>query len=99
MYSKEQAQKLQQLTSSFLKKAPGKSEIEKLRDVLRFHEYRYYVMNDPLIADYEYDTLYKVLEHIEKENPQLIKPDSPTQRVARGLIKDFPKVQHLVPML
>jgi DNA ligase (NAD+) len=67
--------------------------------VLRFHEYRYYILNDPLISDYEYDQLYKKLEELEKENPKLISPDSPTQRVAKGLTKDFPTVQHLVPML
>ncbi|MBL7746975.1 MAG: NAD-dependent DNA ligase LigA, partial [Chitinophagaceae bacterium] len=73
--------------------------LEDVRTVLRFHEYRYYVLNDPLMADYEYDLLYKALEKIEKENPELIIADSPTQRVARDLTKDFPTVQHLVPML
>jgi DNA ligase (NAD+) len=70
-----------------------------LRNVLRFHEYRYYVENNPIISDTEYDTLYKVLEKIEANNPSLITKDSPTQRVGQGLIKDFPKVEHLVPML
>ena len=73
--------------------------VETLRDLLRFHEYRYYVQNDPLISDFEYDTLYKQLEQYEKEHPGSVTPDSPTQRVGKGLIKDFPKVQHLVPML
>lgn len=74
-------------------------DIDQLREVLRFHEYRYYIQNDPLISDFEYDTLYKQLEGLEKENPDLIVPYSPTQRVATGLTKDFPAVQHLVPML
>lgn len=74
-------------------------EVRELRDVLRFHEYRYYVMNDPLIADGEYDQLFKELERLEKEDPAIITADSPTQRVARGLTKDFPAAQHLVPML
>ena len=73
--------------------------IASLREVLRFHENRYYVKNDPLISDYEYDILYKALEKTEQENPLLITPDSPTQRVGKGLVKDFPKVNHLVPML
>lgn len=73
--------------------------IEALREVLRFHENRYYVKNDPLISDYEYDILFKALEKVEQENPLLVKTDSPTQRVGKGLIKDFPKVNHLVPML
>lgn len=74
-------------------------DIEDLREVLRFHEHRYYIQNDPLVSDFEYDILYKQLEALEKENPDLIVPDSPTQRVARGLTKEFPTVQHLVPML
>lgn len=75
------------------------ADIDTLREVLRFHEYRYYVMADPLVSDFEYDTLYKSLEKLETENPDLIIPDSPTQRVAKGLTKDFPTVAHLVPML
>ena len=102
MYTKEQTQHLQQQTTTFLKytdKGIPASQINELRGLLRFHEYRYYVMNDPLIADAEYDGLYKVLEKAEREQPELITADSPTQRVSKGLIKDFPKVQHLVPML
>jgi DNA ligase (NAD+) len=103
MYSKETTQQLQKLTATLAKKkaadAVNKKEIEDLRNVLRFHEYRYYILNDPLISDYEYDQLYKALEKIEKENPNLVSADSPTQRVAKGLTKAFPTVQHLVPML
>src|SRR6476620_1780918 len=101
MYSKETTSELQKLTAELIKKqsAITKKEIEKLRDVLRFHEYRYYILNDPLISDYEYDQLFKTLERIETENPKLISSDSPTQRVAKGLTKAFPTVQHLVPLL
>ncbi|MBI5858002.1 MAG: NAD-dependent DNA ligase LigA [Sphingobacteriales bacterium] len=103
MYSKEKTKELQQLTGELIKKQKAgqltKKETEKLREALRFHEYRYYTLNDPLISDYEYDQLYKSLEKIEKESPELITPDSPTQRVAKGLTKGFPTVQHLVPML
>ncbi len=67
--------------------------------MLRFHEYRYAILNDPLIADFEYDILYKELEKLERENPELVSADSPTQRVANQLTKDFPTVEHLVPML
>ena len=67
-------------------------------DLLRFHEYRYYVQNDPLISDFEYDTLYKQLEEYEK-NIRFRHVGFAYQRVGKGLIKDFPKVQHLVPML
>jgi DNA ligase (NAD+) len=103
MYSAEQTQQLQNLTTSLLKKVNNHSlkiaELNNLRIVLRFHEYRYYVMNEPLLADFEYDGLYKQLEKIEAEYPELIIPDSPTQRVAKDLTKEFPTVQHLVPML
>ncbi len=100
MYTKEEIKKNQSVTDVFLKKDKiDPKDIEALRDVLRFHEHRYYVMNDPVISDFEYDKLYKALEKIELENPKLITADSPTQRVAKGLTKDFPTVQHLVPML
>ncbi len=106
MYNSEQTKVLQQHTSEWLASlkdeniaAKVNSKTEDLRNCLRFHEYRYYVQNDPLISDFEYDTLYKLLEHFEKENPDAVTPDSPTQRVGKGLIKDFPKKQHLVPML
>jgi DNA ligase (NAD+) len=75
------------------------SHIENLRDVLRYHEQQYYVQSKPEISDYEYDQLYKALEKLEEENPNLTTKDSPTQRVATGLIKEFETVPHLVPML
>jgi len=102
MYSKEETNKIQNSTTSFLnglEKGITENKIENLRNVLRFHEYRYYVLNDPLISDYEYDQLFKALEKLETANPKLITADSPTQRVAKGLTKAFPTVQHLVPML
>ena len=103
MYSKETIHQLQKLTNELLVKLKaGKittKDVRELGDILRFHEYRYYILNDPLIADYEYDQLFKGLEKIELENPSLKTADSPTQRVAKGLTKDFPSVQHLVPML
>lgn len=73
--------------------------IEQLRAILRFHEYRYYVMNDPLVSDYEYDRLYKLLEETEKKHPELITKNSPTQRIGNSLNQSFETVQHLVPML
>jgi DNA ligase (NAD+) len=56
-------------------------------------------LNDPLVSDFEYDQLYKALEQLEKDHPGMVTPDSPTQRVATSLTKEFPSVQHLVPML
>jgi DNA ligase (NAD+) len=103
MYSAEETRSLQKQTKQLLdadkKKSIAVKELETLRNVLRFHEHRYYILNDPLVSDFEYDQLYKALEKIESENPKLITKNSPTQRVAKGLTKDFPTVQHLVPML
>lgn len=70
-----------------------------LRETLIYHEWKYYVQNDPTISDYEYDQLYKKLEEIEQANPSEITPDSPTQRVANDLNTDSEQVSHIVPML
>ncbi len=102
MYSKETIQQFQAHTSEWLKagsKKINRDNIEDLRSILRFHEHRYYVENDPLVSDFEYDQLYSVLDQFEKQHPNLVTKDSPTQRVGAGLIKDFPKTPHLVPML
>ncbi len=101
IYSEAGVKQLTKSTTKFLAQLPdiSENEILALRNVLRFHEYRYYVMTDPLISDFEYDQLYKALEKIEKEHPGLITNDSPTQRIATALTKDFPTAHHLVPML
>lgn len=99
MYSETQTKQLQQLTQQLLEQNINKQQLAELREVLRFHEHRYYVLSEPLIADINYDTLYKKLEQIEQADPSLITPDSPTQRVGSGLSKSFPTLQHLVPML
>jgi len=75
------------------------AKAEELRQVLRFHEHRYYVLNDPLIADVEYDMLYKNLQAAEAANPDWITATSPTQRVGSSLNQGFETVSHLVPML
>ena len=103
MYSANTTKELQHAATNLLSQLKSsvipEQQIEELRAVLRFHEYRYYIQNDPLISDFEYDQLYKALEKLEADNPSLITPESPTQRVAKGLGNDFKKVQHLVPML
>lgn len=107
MYSSEQTKGLQQDTNRLLQLINGRqatspisaAEAGHLREVLRFHEYRYYVLNEPLVADYEYDSLYKALQAIEADCPNLITADSPTQRVGSSLNQQFNTVQHLVPML
>ncbi|MEO0084085.1 MAG: NAD-dependent DNA ligase LigA [candidate division WOR-3 bacterium] len=80
-------------------KTQAKKEIEKLRKEINYHNYRYYVLNDPVISDYEYDLLLKRLSDLEKEFPDLITPDSPTQRVGGEPIKEFKPVSHSPLML
>jgi len=72
---------------------------EQLISVLRFHEHRYYVLNDPLISDFEYDQLYKKLEFIEEKHPEWIVAASPTQRVSSDVAETGKTVNHLRPML
>lgn len=73
--------------------------IEELRRIIENHDYLYYVLAEPVISDREYDKLYKELENLENENPHLIIPDSPTQRVGKDLTKVFNPVTHKIPML
>ena len=75
------------------------SRLQELRKQIQYHNYRYYVLNDPVISDYEYDQLYKELVKIEQEHPEWVTPDSPTQRVGGLVAEKFEKVQHPVPIL
>lgn len=79
--------------------AHTRREAERLRHELRHHEERYYVLHDPEIADAEYDRLLKRLEALEREHPELVTPDSPTQRVGGRASKGFGPYRHRVPML
>jgi DNA ligase (NAD+) len=76
MYTPDKTKSLQQLTQKLIKENKsgkiGIKNLEDLRNILRFHENRYYILNDPLISDFEYDQLYKALEKIEEENPKYI---------------------------
>ena len=74
-------------------------EIEKLRAEIRHHEHRYYVLNDPKISDFEFDKLMHRLQELESQHPELVTPDSPTQRVGGQPAEEFPKVRHSSPML
>jgi DNA ligase (NAD+) len=76
-----------------------KQEIEQLRKEIQDHDYRYYVLAQPEISDYEYDQKLKRLEQLEKKYPELITPDSPTQRVSGIPTKEFAVVTHRIPML
>lgn len=82
-----------------MKKSEAKKEIEKLREEINYHNYKYYVEDSPVISDYEYDMLLKKLEALEHEFPELITPDSPTQRVGGEPLEGFTSVEHKVPML
>lgn len=75
------------------------SRIKELRELIRYHDYRYYVLNQPEISDYEYDKLYKELKQLEEQYPEFITPDSPTQRVSGEVVKEFKPVKHTFSML
>ena len=75
------------------------NEINQLREVIRKHNYQYYVLDEPIISDYEYDKLLKRLTTLEKKYPEFISPDSPTQRVGAKPLEEFKTARHLVPML
>jgi DNA ligase (NAD+) len=75
------------------------NDIERLREEIRHHEYRYYVLDDPEITDAEFDRLMNQLKKLEAEHPELITPDSPTQRVGGKPREGFVKVAHSIPML
>lgn len=80
-------------------KAKDSTDIEALRDQIRHHEHRYYVLDDPEISDAEFDVLMQQLKKIEAAHPELITPDSPTQRVGGKPREGFIKAQHSSPML
>lgn len=73
--------------------------IEELRRLIREHDYNYFVLAQPTISDYEYDQLFNELTLLEKENPEYITPDSPTQRVGSDISNEFKPVAHKYPML
>lgn len=79
--------------------ASANKKIEGLREQLRYHSYKYYVLDDPDIPDAEYDRLHKQLVLLERENPELITSDSPTQRVGAAPLASFDQIQHEIPML
>src|SRR6266849_2068938 len=73
--------------------------VEELRDQIRRHEHAYYVLDQPEVSDAEYDALFLELRRIEDERPDLLTPDSPTQRVSGEASDQFAKVRHRSPML
>src|ERR1043166_37512 len=75
------------------------AKIEKLRKEIRRHDYLYYVLAQPKVSDEQYDALMRELQSLENEHPEVITPDSPTQRVGGEPTKEFPSVTHSAPML
>ncbi len=77
----------------------ARREIEELRPLVRYHEHRYHVLDDPEIGDSDYDALYRRLVDVEARFPELITPDSPTQRIGGAVAEGFEVVEHREPML
>lgn len=75
------------------------NEIENLRDKIRYHSHRYYILDDPVISDAEYDRLFQRLVDLEQKHPELATPDSPTQRIGAKPQETFLEVAHRLPML
>jgi DNA ligase (NAD+) len=74
-------------------------KIKSLRQQINDHNYRYYILDDPLISDGEYDQLFRKLEQLEKQHPELIVPESPTQRIGAEPLEAFGTVTHRIPMM
>lgn len=82
-----------------LSKEEARKRIEELREQINYHNYRYYVLNSPVISDAEYDELMRELQELENMYPDLITPDSPTQRVGAPPQEEFGTIEHEIPML
>ncbi|MBL6876407.1 MAG: NAD-dependent DNA ligase LigA [Chitinophagales bacterium] len=90
---------MQVQTDNLLYKKLVKEDVVVLREIINFHDWKYYLKAEPIISDVEYDKLFKSLKELENSYPELVTSDSPTQRVAQALTKDFKTVAHTVPML
>ncbi len=99
MYSKDKELKYFDTTNKLLKKNVEISDLDVLKDVIRYHEWKYYIQDNPVISDYDYDILFKKLQRLEEQNPDYITVDSPTKRVGSDLTNEFQSVSHYSPML
>lgn len=109
MYSHEQTENIAPLTQQLLgirrsslfelNNDEASELVEQLKTVINYYDWQYYVQASQIIPDVDYDLLFDLLKTLEQQYPQLQTPDSPTQRVARGLSDEFLTVTHLVPML
>jgi len=80
-------------------KQEAEKEIRRLSDLIEEHNYNYYALSQPVISDFEFDKLLEQLVKLEKEFPELVKPNSPSQRVGGYVTKEFKQVKHKYPML
>src|SRR5688572_25301199 len=101
MYTNKDEQSLYVQAKSLLSQSSKDElqEITELREVINYADWKYYIQSEPVLADMEYDTLFKKLKQLEEKYPEHVTADSPTQRIALGLSEKFPAVNHLVPML
>ena len=90
---------IQELINSYKQETDISKKIAKLREIINICDHYYYVKDESLISDYEYDLLFSELIKLEKEHPELVTPDSPTQRVGGEPLKEFRNVPHKKPML
>ncbi len=105
-YDQEVQKRLYEVSKALIKnRAPAETPEEAhkavwaLHEALHYHEWRYYVQNDPIVSDYEYDVLFKQLQTLEEKYPELKTADSPTQRVSNDIVDEFKTAPHLIPML
>ena len=105
MYAPEKQKELYELSKALLHKNTSDTDqnlpnfVQQLRACIQYHEWRYYILNQPVLSDFEFDQLFKRLQQTELEHPELIDPNSPTQRVSNGLTEAFETVRHLTPTL
>jgi DNA ligase (NAD+) len=98
-YPTETQSKLFSLAKQLLQQEVTLAVMNDLIQVIQYADWSYYVNDNPVLADAEYDSLYLKLKQLEDKHPEYIAADSPTQRIPKGLNTDFPSVDHLVPML
>ena len=75
------------------------ARVDRLRELINYHDYRYYVLDEPEIADVEYDRLFRELQQLEEQYPELVTADSPTQRIGGRPAERFEAVAHRQPLL
>ncbi len=101
MYDQDQQVQYYERSKQLLKQESITQQVvyDELVTILHYHEWRYYVLSEPVLSDIEYDTLFSLLQRTEVEQPHWVVSDSPTQRVASDLTEDFETVEHYSPML